>query len=47
MFKERWYDSVRMAIRRLHVSFDMGVVPMDWRGACIYSDPIYNGKGDM
>ena len=23
---------------------DMGVVPMDWRGACIV--PLYKGKGD-
>ena len=28
----------------LNVSFDMGVVPMDWRGACIV--PLYKGKGD-
>ena len=28
----------------LKVSFDMGVVPMDWRGACIV--PLYKGKGD-
>ena len=26
------------------LSFDMGVVPMDWRGACIV--PLYKGKGD-
>ena len=31
-------------VRLLNVSFDMGVVPMDWRGACI--EPIYKGKGD-
>ena len=27
-----------------NLSFDMGVVPMDWRGACIV--PLYKGKGD-
>ena len=26
------------------LKFDMGVVPMDWRGACIV--PLYNGKGE-
>ena len=26
----------------LYLSFDMGVVPMDWRGACIV--PLYKGK---
>ena len=30
--------------RLLNLSFDMGVVPMDWRGACIV--PLYRGKGD-
>ena len=34
MFKEKWYGSVGM-VRVLHLSIDMGVVPMDWRGACI------------
>ena len=28
----------------LNLSFDMGVVPIDWRGACIV--PLYKGKGD-
>ena len=28
----------------LNLSFDMGVVPMNWRGACIVS--LYKGKGD-
>ena len=27
----------------LNLSFDIGVVPMDWRGACIV--PLYKGKG--
>ena len=38
MFKERWYG------RLLNLSFDMGVVPMDFRGA--YIVPLYKGKGD-
>ena len=32
-------------VRLLNLSFDMGVVPMDWRGACIV--PLYKGKGDI
>ena len=31
-------------VRLLNFSFDMGVVPMDWHGACIV--PLYKGKGD-
>ena len=31
-------------VRLLNLSFDMGVVPVDWRGACIV--PLYKGKGD-
>ena len=31
-------------MRLLNVSFDIGVVPNDWRGACIM--PLYKGKGD-
>ena len=31
-------------VRLLNLSFDMGVLPMDWRGACIL--PLYKGKGD-
>ena len=31
-------------VRLLNLSFEMGVVPMDWRGACIV--PLYKGKGD-
>ena len=30
-------------IRRLNVSFDMEVVPIDWRGACIV--PLYKVNG--
>ena len=30
-------------VRLLNLSFDMGVVPMDWRGA--YIVPLYKGKG--
>ena len=31
-------------VRLLNLSFDMVVVPMDWRGACIV--PLYKGKRD-
>ena len=31
-------------VRQLNVSFDMGVVPIDWCGACIV--PLYKWKGD-
>ena len=31
-------------VRLLNLSFDIGVVPIDWRGACIV--PLYKGKGD-
>ena len=31
-------------VRLLNLSFDMGVVAIDWRGACIV--PLYKGKGD-
>ena len=31
-------------VRLLNLSYDMGVVPLDWRGACIV--PLYKGKGD-
>ena len=31
-------------VRLLNLSFDMGVVPMDWRGTCIV--PLYKRKGD-
>ena len=31
-------------VRLLNLSFDIGVVPMDWRGACIVL--LYKGKGD-
>ena len=30
--------------RLLNLSFDMGVVPIDWCGACMV--PLYKGKGD-
>ena len=29
-------------VRLFNLSFDMGVVPMDWRGACIVQ--LYKGK---
>ena len=31
-------------VRQLNVSYDMRVVPMEWRGACIV--PLYKGKSD-
>ena len=31
-------------MRLLNVYFDVGVMPMDWRGACIM--PLSTGKGD-
>ena len=31
-------------VKRLNVSFDMEIVPMDWRGACIVS--MYKRGGD-
>ena len=31
-------------VRLLNLSFDMGDVPMDWRGACIV--PLYEWNGD-
>ena len=31
-------------MRLLNVNLDMGVVPMDWRGACIVL--LYEGKAD-
>ena len=31
-------------VRLINLSFDMGVVPMHWRGAFIV--PLYEGKGD-
>ena len=35
---------LKWLVRLLNVSFNMGVVPKDWRGACIM--PLYKGKGD-
>ena len=34
---------LELLVRVLNLSFDMGFVPMDWRGACIV--PLYEGKG--
>ena len=40
-----WYDNVGVAIVRLsNVCFHIGVVHMDWRGACIAH--LYKGKRD-
>ena len=33
---------LKWLVRLLNLSFDMGVVPMDWRGVCIM--PLYKGK---
>ena len=35
---------LKWLVRLLNLSFDMEVVPMDCRGACIV--PLYKGKGD-
>ena len=35
---------LKWTVRLLNLSFDMGVVLMDWRYACIV--PLYKGKGD-
>ena len=45
MFKRKvvWQCWNGKLIRLLNLSFDMGVVPMDWRGACTV--PLYKGKG--
>ena len=31
-------------VRLLNLRFDIGVLPIDWRGACIV--PLYEAKGD-
>ena len=40
----RWNISrkVKSLVRLLNVIFNMGVVPMDWRGACIVA--LYKGR---
>ena len=44
-FKKCVVSVLEWPIRLLNVhSFDMGVAPMDWHGACIV--PIYKDKGD-
>ena len=42
--KKGGMEVLEWLVRLLNLSFDMGVVPMDWRGACIV--PLYKGKGD-
>ena len=37
-------DMVVLEWKLLNISFDMGVVPMNWRGPCIV--PLYNRKGN-
>ena len=44
MFKKSGMAVLEFLVRLLNLSFDIGVVPMDWRGACIV--PLYKGKGD-
>ena len=44
MFKEGGTPVLEWLVRLLNASFDMGVVPMNWRGACIV--PLYKGKGE-
>ena len=43
-FKKGGMAVLEWLVRLLNLSFDMGVVPMDWRGACIV--PLYKRKGD-
>ena len=45
-FQERWWygSAIEWLSRLLNVNFDMGVVPMDWHGACIV--PLYKSKCD-
>ena len=44
MFKKGGMAVLEWLVRLLNVSFDMVVVPMDWRGACII--PLQEGKGN-
>ena len=50
MINERWYGKVKRKVKAkrkvklFDESFDVGVVPMDWRGARIV--PLYKRKGD-
>ena len=38
---------LKWLVRLLNISFYIGVVPMDWRGACIVTKlPMYKGKGN-
>ena len=43
-FKKGGMAVLEWLVRLLNVSFDMEVVTMDWRGACIV--PLDKGKGD-
>ena len=40
MFKEGGMAVLEWLVRLLKVSFDTGVVPIDWRGACLYCAPV-------
>ena len=43
-FKKGGRAVLEWLVRLLNISFDTGVVPMDWRGACIV--PLWKGKFD-
>ena len=43
-FKKGGMAVLEWLVRLLNVSFDMGIVPMDCRGACIVL--LYKRKGD-
>ena len=43
-FKKCGMVVLEWLVRLINLSFDMGVVPMDWHGACIVT--LYKGKGD-
>ena len=43
-FPVEYLKKCGMAVLVLNLSFDMGLVPMDWRGAFIV--PLCKGKGD-
>ena len=42
--KKSYMVVLEWLVRLLNLSFDMGAVPKDWRGACIV--PLCKGKGD-
>ena len=44
MLKKGVMAVLEWLVRLVNLSFDKGVVPMDWHGACVV--PLYKGKGD-